>query len=219
MNVTPKCISVRQLLHSWNVVHLNTLEHLFQIIVKIITKCIKSSEMIHFKNCQKESSILIASARPWDHPLLRVSVSIPQTDCHSCNSEGCRKLKGKKNIWMIKNRMSVFFLLSIFQSFNIDSRRTISDRAYRNAVTFGFRVPKFCLCRQSLRRRPCWRLIHMTSAYRRYASTSRGPWGDNHGVCPVHGCRHTERRSSLGPARHLKQSRTKSSARYSQRCE
>ena len=120
---------------------------------------------------------------------------------------------------MIKNRMSVFFLLSISQSFNIDSRRTISDRAYRSAVTFGFRVHKFCLCRQSLRRSPCWRLIHMTSAYRRYASTSSGPWGDNHGVCPVHGCQLTKRRSSLGPARHLKQSRTKSSARYSHKCE
>ena len=39
--------------------------------------------------------------------------------------------------------MSVILLLSISQSFNIDSRRTISDMAYRNAVTFGFRVHKF----------------------------------------------------------------------------
>ena len=154
-----------------------------------------------------------------DHPYTGSTHGFPHTHCDPYGLEGCRKLKGKENICMIKNRMSVFFLLSISQSFNIDSRRTISDRANRNAVTFAFRVNKFFLCRQSLRRRPCWRMIHMTSTYRRYASTSRGPWGDNYGVCPVHGCQHTERHSSLGPARHLKQSRIKSSARYSHRCE
>ena len=154
-----------------------------------------------------------------DHPYTGSTHGFLHTHCDPYGLEGCRKLKGKRNIWMIKSRMSVFFLLSISQSFNMDSRRTISDRAYRNAVTFGFRVHKFCLCRQSLRPRPCWRVIRMTSAYKRYASTSRDPWGDNHGVCPVHGCQHTERRRSLGSSRHLKQSRIKSSARCSHRCE